>query len=317
MRVYRSLSDISQQNSVIAIGVFDGVHRGHQEVLRRANEAARRISGGQSLAMTFDRHPAEAIAPRHAPMYLSSLSQKIELIDRYCPVDAVLVVPFDLGFANLTAHQFVKSLLVDRLGAKKIFVGADFRYGKNRQGSAMDLEAAGESFGFAVEVIHSVAEDGERVSSTRARALVAEGSVAAARRLLGHPFSIRGTVVSGKKLGRTIGYPTANVAPEIDRQQLPRSGIYAGYAHLPQSEFEKTLWPAAISVGVNPTTDGVNTEVKIEAYILDGFSGNLYGRVIDVEFVVLVRHEEKFESLALLVEQIGRDILAVSAMLPQ
>jgi riboflavin kinase / FMN adenylyltransferase len=315
VKVYRSLRDIRLSNCAVAIGVFDGVHRGHQLVLRRARDEARRIEDGTSIALTFDRHPAEVIAPRNAPLYLSSLSQRLEMIERYCPVDAVLVVPFNLKFANLPASAFVEEILVDILDSKRIFVGADFRYGKDRAGGVMDLEAAGESFQFTVEVVHSVADIGERVSSTRIRALVANGNIEGAQRLLGHPYTLRGKVVAGKQLGRTIGYPTANLEPEQLHQLLPATGVYAARVELPGNDEERTVWPAAVSVGFNPTTDTARTEPKVEAYIMDDFSKDIYDLTIDIQFVKKIRGEERFESLDALVAQIDRDVQTTAEIL--
>jgi riboflavin kinase/FMN adenylyltransferase len=266
------------------------------------------MPGGQSVALTFDKHPAELVAPAHSPRYLSSLSQRIEMISKYCPVDALLAIPFDLEFANLSAYDFVKTVLVDRLDAIRIFVGADFRYGKDRAGGVMDLQAAGETYHFGVDVVHSVAEHGERVSSTRVRSLIAGGDIRGSERLLGHPFAMRGTVVTGKRLGRALGFPTVNLQPEQNRQQLPSSGVYAGRVVLADARFGKSVWPSAISVGVNPTTDEPGEELKVEAYLMGGFDGDLYGSSIDIEFVDRLRSEEKFASLEALISQIRLDV---------
>jgi riboflavin kinase/FMN adenylyltransferase len=315
MKVYRSLSEIRLRDTTIAIGVFDGVHRGHQKVLIRAKESARQIPGGQSVALTFDRHPAELVAPEHAPSYLSTLSQRVEMIAEFSPVDAVVIVPFDINFASLSAHDFVKDVLVDRLGALRIFVGADFRYGKGRAGGVMDLEAAGEAYHFGVDVVHSVAEHGERVSSTRIRALVAAGDVAAAHSLLGHPFSLRGSVVYGKQLGRTLGFPTANLEPDEPKQLLPSPGVYAARVLLSDANGAQTVWPAAVSVGLNPTTDKVRTKSKVEAFIMGGFHDEIYGSAMDIEFVERLRGEKKFDSLEALVQQIAQDVRTVEGII--
>ena len=314
MIIYRSIGEVQLESSAVAIGVFDGVHRGHQQVLRKAAEAAKEL-GGQSLALTFDRHPAELIAPRYAPLYISCLDQRIEMIEHYCPVDCILVTPFDLSFADLSASEFVSRVLVDRLHARRIFVGADFRYGKDRLGGVMDLEAAGETHGFDVNVIHSVSDLGERVSSTRVRALIDAGEIGRAERLLGHPFAMRGTVIAGKRLGRVLGYPTANVRPEQSRQLLPAAGVYAARAIVHADSRRRKLWRAAVSVGVNPTTDFDDGRYKVEAYIMDGFDEDIYGSTIEIEFVKRLRGEEKFESLAALVVQIRIDVEQVESVL--
>jgi riboflavin kinase/FMN adenylyltransferase len=313
-KVYRSLGEIRLHNSVIAIGVFDGVHRGHQKVLTKAGELARFNPGGRSIVLTFDKHPADLIAPHRAPMYLSSVTQRIEMIQEFSPVDEILVFTFDEDFADLTAHEFVSDVLVDHLGVVRVLVGADFRYGKGRAAGVMDLQAAGEAYHFGVEVVHSVANRGERVSSTIIRALVAEGNMVAAAQLLGHPFTLRGQVVQGKQLGRTIGYPTANVAPEQFHQILPSFGVYAGKVHLANDWQGRREWPAAISVGLNPTTDD-DHRPKIEAYIMDGFSADIYGMSIDIDFIERLRDEQKFESLETLINQIDKDVAQVELLL--
>jgi riboflavin kinase/FMN adenylyltransferase len=295
----------------VAIGIFDGVHLGHQQVLREARRSADE-AGLAAVGLTFDPHPAELLAPERAPQYLCSLSQRIEWMTEPGMCHDVVVAPFDRAFASLTAREFVESVLVERHRARIVRVGADFRFGRNRAGSVMDLESMSETLGFRVEIVHAVARDGERVSSTGIRAQVAAGDVAGAGKLMGRNFCIRGTVVAGKRLGRELGYPTANIRPEVARQLLPATGIYAGYASVAGAGHPVR---AAISVGTNPTTDTGAPEVKLEAYLMDDFNGQIYDQTLDVRFVRRIRDEKRFDSLDALAEQIGRDVAAVESLL--
>lgn len=297
-------------NASVAIGVFDGVHQGHKHVLRAASETARQF-GGVAVGLTFDRHPANLLSPQKAPPYLTSLTQKIELIESLGVIDVLVVVPFDLAFANMTPAQFVERVLVTRLGAVHVRVGADFRYGKDRAGSVMDLEAAGDSHGFEVTIVHPITYESERVSSTHIRSLVTGGRIEIANECLGQPFTMRGVVGHGKKLGRTIGFPTANLILEEPQYAHPGYGVYAGWARLPGRQ----PVPAAVSVGTNPTTDGENEDVKIEAFLLGGFDEDIYDCALDIAFQSHVRIQQKFDTLDALVAQMRRDVIEVERRL--
>lgn len=318
MQIYTSLDNVSLSNSSVAIGIFDGVHRGHQEILRQTHAAAGAAQLGLSIALTFNPNPAEVLAPARAPNYICSVSQRLEWIETLCGIDCAVVVPFTQEFASLLPNDFVAEVLLQRLGARQIFVGADFRYGRDRQGSVMDLEAAGATHGFEVTIVHPISEMGERVSSTRIRSLVTEGRIDAANHLLGHRFALRGQVVEGKRLGRTLGFPTANLRLVQPRQLLPLAGVYAGFAGIAQGVGRSLeRFPAAISVGTNPTTDGEDAPVSVEAYLMGGFDGDLYGKALDIEFAAYIRPAEKFDSLDSLVTQMHRDIIAVGLALDE
>jgi len=310
VKVCHDIDAIKIENSCVAVGVFDGVHRGHRRVLCAASETARQ-SSGIAVALTFDRHPAGLLFPQKAPSYLTSLSQKIEYIEALGVIDVLVVVPFDLRFANMSPAQFVDRVLCGRLGAKHVRVGADFRYGKDRAGSVMDLEAAGEAHGFEVTIVHPITHDGERVSSTHIRSQVEAGRMQLAHELLGRPFAMRGQVGHGKKLGRTIGFPTVNLILEEPRYVRPVLGVYAGWAILPN----RPRIPAAISIGTNPTTDGENNVVKVEAHLLDGFDEDVYDRTVDIAFHSHIRAEHRFADVDRLVDQLHRDITQVERRL--
>ena len=298
-------------DTVVAIGVFDGVHRGHQEILRQTVREAR-SQGLTAIALTFDIHPSELFAPNQSPPYIASLSQRTELMAAYGGgIEAVAVARFDQEFAGLSPASFVGDILEGHLGARHVLVGADFCYGKGRAGTVTTLLGAGAANGFAVTVVPPILLGGERVSSTQVRGLVAGGNLPTALNLLGHPFVVQGVVGHGKKLGRTLGYPTANLSPTQPRQLLPGNGVYAAYACLVDGRKIR----AAVSVGTNPTTD-TDGERKVEAFLMDGFAEDLYGQPLSLDFCVKIRGEEKFDSQDALVAQMGQDVQQSAALLP-
>ena len=313
MTVIHGLHDsvLPLANTVVAIGVFDGVHRGHQEILRQTVREAR----SQTLtpvALTFDIHPSELFAPDASPSYIASLRQRAALMDEFGGgIEALVIVKFDRAFASLSPAAFVSDVLEGHLGAKHVLVGADFCYGKSRAGTVTTLLGAGAQNGFAVTVVPPILINGARVSSTQIRGLVAEGDLVQAVGLLGHPFVVEGTVVQGKQLGRTLGYPTANLQPVQLKQQLPATGVYAAWAQMEGGD----TYRAAVSVGVNPTTDTDNM-TKVEAYLLDFPPAlDLYGTSLSLDFRARIRAEERFASLDALIAQISRDVSAVRALL--
>jgi len=313
MRVIHPIQQMEQslRDTVVAIGVFDGVHRGHQEILRQTVREAR-SQGLSPIALTFDIHPSELFAPDQSPPYIASLAQRMELIDTYGGgIEAVAVARFDRTFAGLSPADFVADILEGRLSARHVLVGADFCYGKGRAGTVTTLLGAGSIKGFAVTVVPPILLGGERVSSTQVRGLIAGGGVPAALTLLGHPFVVQGIVGQGKQLGRTLSYPTANLIPAQSRQLLPGNGVYAAYACLPDGRRVR----AAVSVGTNPTTD-TDGERKVEAFLMDGFAEDLYGQPLGVDFRQKIRDEARFDSLEALVAQMARDVAQITACLP-
>jgi len=300
------LSDFNDWPSgplAIAIGVFDGVHIGHQALIRQTAERARR-HGGRALAATFDPLPIQALAPGAPPSALSDVADRVRLLHASGASD-VVVFNFTREFAALEAAEFVRQL-VGAGEVRQIFVGEDFLFGHDRGGDVRTLAAAGSRYGFEVVVATPVTMDGEVVSSTRIRNALLAGDVDAAARLLGRAYSVRGTVVHGAKRGRALGFPTINVAVPPERL-LPRDGIYAMRVRLRDSDVA-----AAASLGVRPTFGGGDR--TLEAYLLD-WEGDVYGDRIEAAFVKRLRDELRFANAAELSRQIARDVESTRAAL--
>jgi riboflavin kinase/FMN adenylyltransferase len=281
---------------VVALGNFDGVHLGHQEVLRRAVEEGRR-RGMKVVAATFHPHPRAVLGAGDPPKLLTPLALRCEMLLAY-GVDEVWVIPFDAALSKKTPVQFVRDVLIREGRAGVVVVGENFRFGHKAAGEFSDLlRIMREVGGTAVGVqVHGV--DGG-ISSTCIRALISGGEVTEAAGLLGRPYVLRGEVVVGDKRGRSIGFPTANVMPDTDAV-IPARGVYAGFVRFGEEEYA-----ACTNVGVAPTFG--RTESRVEAYLLD-FEGDLYGRVVDIGFVKRIREERRFSGVDELIVQIRRDV---------
>ena len=295
------------EGCVVAIGNFDGVHRGHSVVIRAAEALADRL-GKPCAVLTFEPHPADYFAGHPVIFRITPERDKAVALARL-GLEAMIVLSFDASLANLTADDFVEEVLVRRLGVSGAVVGYDFHFGKGRAGSPDFLREAGERHGFAVKVVEKVLADvagsPEAVHSAATRMALEEGDVAAARRLLGHDFFVTGDVIHGAKLGRTLGYPTANLA--LDPSCRLRYGIYAVRVVV-----DGVLHKGVASYGKRPTVD--NGPPLLEIYILD-FSGDLYGKAIEVRFAGWIRPELKFDGLDALVHQIEDDVVQARALL--
>lgn len=289
----------------IAIGVFDGVHIGHQALIRQTAEGAKQL-GGRALAATFDPLPIQALAPGAPPSALSDVDDRVHLLHK-AGADDVVVFHFTREFAALDADEFVRRLV--RAGeVRRICVGEDFQFGRDRGGNVRTLAAAGPEHRFEVVVATPVTEGGEVVSSTRIRNALLAGDVTGAARLLGRPYSVRGTVVHGAKRGRALGFPTINLAVPPARL-LPRDGIYAMTVRVRDAEVA-----AAASLGVRPTFG--SGDRTLEAYLLD-WEGDVYGDTIEAAFLKRLRDELRFASAEELTEQIARDVEATRAVLQE
>ncbi len=300
MKLIRGIHNLSQapHGCVLTIGNFDGVHRGHQALLQGLREEGR-ARGLPVVVMIFEPQPLELFASEKAPARLTRLREKLRYLVQ-CGVDYVLCVRFDRRFAALTAQNFVGDLLVKRLGVQFLAVGDDFRFGAGRQGDFLLLQKAGLEYGFDVTSTQTFCEGGVRVSSTAVRQALAEDKLDAAENLLGRPFTISGRVVHGDELGRTIGFPTANLP--LRRQVSPVKGVYAVEV---TGLGDKPL-PGVANIGTRPTVAGVRQQ--LEVHLLDVVM-DLYGRHIDVILRKKIRNEQRFASLDELKAQIARDEL--------
>jgi riboflavin kinase / FMN adenylyltransferase len=298
--------------TAVTIGAYDGVHLGHQAVLGELRRRAGAAGLERTVVVTFDRHPASVVRPESAPQLLTGLDQKLEVLRSTGHVDDVVVIPFDRARSQEEPEDFVREVLVEGLAARLVVVGDDFHFGRQRRGNVALLARLGQAWGFetvGLGLVEVPGLDGP-VSSTAIRRLVAAGDVAAAARLLGRDYELRGTVVKGDQRGRGLGYPTANVAldPVL---LLPGLGIYAGWYERPGG----AVHAAAISVGRRPTfLDGEAATPVLEAYLLD-FEGDLYGEPARVRLAARLRDEERFDSVDALVAQMGRDVADARAVL--
>lgn len=306
MKVFRGLPNAeARRPCALTIGNFDGVHRGHRALLARVADAAARL-GVDSAVMTFEPHPREYFAhlsgdEGRAPRRIANLRDKLQALAQ-CDVDRVIVEHFNARFASLTPERFIDEVLVDGLHVKWLIVGDDFRFGAKRAGDLAMLVEAGRRHGFEVVSLPTVMHDDTRISSSEVRAALTDGDFLRAQDLLGHPYAISGHVLHGRKLGRTIGFPTLNL--KIAHKRPALSGIFVVQVH---GLAERPL-PAVASLGVRPTVED-NGRVLLETHLFD-FSGNCYGRLIRVEFLKKLRDEEKYDDLDTLTRAIEGDAQA-------
>jgi riboflavin kinase/FMN adenylyltransferase len=306
MELIRGIHNLRERHRgcVATIGNYDGVHRGHQHMIAALRARAMEL-GVPAVVVTFEPTPREFFAGPAAPSRLTRLREKLEALALY-GVDRVVVLRFDRRMQDLGADEFVDRLLVRGLGVRHLVVGHDFHFARRREGSIDTLRTAGAAHGFTVEEIDQFLLEGERVSSSLVREALNQGNLERATRLLGRPYRMAGRVRLGNKLGRTLGYPTANLA--LQRKVVPLWGIFA----VRVSGAGLVDHPAVSSLGTRPTVNG--TDPLLEVHLFD-FDGSLYGRYLDVDFVARLRDERKFESLDALVAQMDRDAAAARAAL--
>ncbi|MGH3379122.1 MAG: bifunctional riboflavin kinase/FAD synthetase [Actinoallomurus sp.] len=313
MRRWHGLDDVPAGwgRSVVTIGVFDGVHRGHQRLVDRTAELAREL-GLPTVVITFEPHPDEVVRPGTHPPLLGTPGRRAELLAGL-GVDAVMILPFTIELSRMGPDEFVQSVLVDRLHAARVVVGEDFRFGHRAKGDVALLKELGLKYDFEAEGVPLVA-DGRPISSTLVRERLVDGDVEGAMRLLGRPHRVEGVVVRGARRGRGLGFPTANLEC-LPYTAVPRDGVYAGYLNCPDygrlhddhsAGHPDARWPAAISIGVNPTFEG--GERTVEAYALDRDDLDLYGSHVSVDFTARLRDTLKFDSVDALIEQMHHDV---------
>ena len=297
----REITDITtfttQQPTVLTIGTFDGVHLGHQKIIERVVTTARQ-EGLLATIFTFFPHPRMVVQHDKSLKLIHTLEEKKQLLQQL-GVDLLVVQPFNEAFAQLTAEEFVSTILVQHLNVKKVIIGYDHRFGRNRTANISDMRLFGEKYGFAVEEISVQEVDEVSVSSTKIREALNKGDVITAEHYLGTPYSLTGTVVHGLKLGRTLGYPTANIQVTEDYKLIPKDGVYVVYSYIGGQKVYGMM-----SIGKNPTIEGKGA--SIEVYFFD-FNGDLYDRELTIYFVKYLREERKFSSVALLKKQLQDD----------
>lgn len=304
MRVWREISDVPGDlgRTVVTIGNFDGMHRGHQHVVGRARETAEAVGVDTVVAVTFDPHPIAVLRPDHAPSMLSTIDERVRLLAE-AGADDVLVVPFSREIAAWPPAEFIDRILVGALHAKAVVVGANFRFGNRAAGDRHTLAEAGATRDFTVEAI--ALDGGPQVwSSTYVRTCLAEGDVTGAAEALGRPFVVSGVVARGDRRGRELGFPTANVPVTDQQAAVPADGVYAGQLRIVASG---EVHPAAISVGTNPTFAG-ERERRVEAYVLDRDDLELYDVEVEVVFVERLRGMLRFDSIDELRDAMTHDV---------
>jgi len=299
MRVFRDLNDLPEfTNSVVTIGTFDGVHRGHQKLIERIKLLAEQ-TGGESILVTFHPHPRIVINPEDKSLrLLNTIDEKIALLEKY-GVDNLIIVPFSRAFSDQSAEEYISDFLVKNFHPKNIVIGYDHKFGRNRSGDFKLMEEMKLQYGYQMEEITKETLDDIGISSTKIRQAITEGDIKLANELLGNNYTLSGTVVRGLQNGRKLGFPTANIQVNDEYKLIPKTGIYAVYVY-----YGGVKYTGMLSIGYNPTFDGkVQT---IEVNVLD-FNRDIYGENLTLEFIDFIRNEKKFDSLDALINEIKND----------
>lgn len=297
MKIFHGTENANiQKPTVLTLGVFDGLHLGHQRIMQTVVDRAIAV-GAHATAITFDPHPRAVLHPDSAPPLLQTLDQRLANFE-VLGIEQAIVIPFDKDFASNPAEEFLRDIIHERLHAKEVYLGKGFAFGKGRGGNIELLRRMSEELGFFADEVSEVCLHGRRISSSRIRELLSEGRVNLARRMLGRPYGVEGVIVRGNRRGHTIGFPTANLKPR--NRVVPKKGVYAT-ATLVEGTWRRSI----TNIGVRPTFDD-GSEVSIETYIFD-FDGDLYGDVLRVRFLHRIRDEQKFSGIEELKAQIQKD----------
>ena len=298
MKIFHSINDFkSPKKTIVTIGTFDGVHIGHQTIIEKLIQNATDNSY-ESLILTFFPHPRMVLQEGSDIKLLNTIEERCNLLEK-TGLNNLIIHPFDKEFSRLTAEDFVKTILVDIFNIQKIIIGHDHRFGRNRTADISDLEFFGEQFGFEVEQISAQEIDAVSISSTKIRNAIIDGNMAVANEYLGYNYLLTGIVIQGKQLGRTIGFPTANLKIEEDYKLIPKNGVYIVKSNINQ----KTVF-GVMNIGTNPTVNG--EYLSIEVHFID-FDGDLYNSKIEISVLERIREEQKFDSIELLKTQIQKD----------
>lgn len=304
MQVHRSLDNLPKfTNSVVTVGTFDGVHLGHRQIIKQLKEEAKSING-ETVIITFHPHPRTIVTDKKPVPLLNTLGEKLFLLEQL-EIDHIVVVPFNEAFANQTPGEYVKHFLLEKFHPHTIIIGYDHKFGKHRLGDYHLLEKYGQEFGFAVKEIPEKIINESTVSSTIIRKALLEHNIESANKYLGYHYFFEGMVVNGNKLGRTLGYPTANIIISDEMKLVPANGIYVAKAELTEKNSDKLK--GMMSIGVRPTIDGINRTIEINIF---DFEKDIYGKTLKVFMHKFLREEEKFNSLDALKAQMQKDKIA-------
>jgi riboflavin kinase / FMN adenylyltransferase len=300
MIIHKGYEDLHLINPVVTLGIFDGVHLGHRALLDLLVSRAKEVKG-ESVVITFSPHPKLILNKGNENLtFLSSIEEKRILLDEI-HIDHLVIIEFDESFSKIIARNFVKDILVDKIGTKHLIIGYNHHFGKSGEGDFNTIKECAESFGFKVEQIQGFHTEEGVISSSSIREALLNGRLDDANRWLGYCYSIRGTVVTGRKIGRSIGFPTANIKPEYTNKLIPSDGVYAV-----EVQVDEKIFPGMLSIGSNPTVNDDKTDKSIEVHILN-YNENIYGKTISVIFRKRLRDEKKFENTGKLTEQINLD----------
>jgi riboflavin kinase / FMN adenylyltransferase len=299
MKIYHGTDSFKKlQNAVVTSGTFDGVHYGHQTILSRLQDICKK-TGGESVLITYWPHPRMVLAPSDPPIQLlSSLQEKAEILEQY-GLDHFLIIPFTAVFSQLSSDDFIKQYLIDTIGTRKLVIGYNHRFGKNRSGSFEALKALGPKLGFEVEEIPRQDIDHVAVSSTKIRKALSLGDVAAARQFIGRPYQLSGTVVDGDKLGRTMGFPTANLMVNFEQKLIPHDGVYAVLV-----QWNHKMLKGMMNIGYRPTVTGKARRLEVHIF---HFNEQIYGDILTIYFMERIRDEKKFQNIEALQQQLNSD----------
>jgi len=308
VKLYSNLDHFKARKPVVTIGTFDGVHLGHQKVILRLQEFARHHDG-ETVIFTFHTHPRIVTAPNETNLrLLTTLNEKISLFEKY-GIDHLVIYQFDKSFSELSYSEFVEKILVEKIGTHCLVVGYDHKFGKNREGGFEYLKNCAEKHKFEIERLDALLVDEDSVSSTKIRDALQNGDIEKANHYLGYQFTLHGTVVNGKQLGRKLGFPTANIEASDKYKIIPGYGVYAV-----KVEINGTDYNGMLNIGTRPTFNNNADNRSIEVNIFD-FGGDIYGKEITLEFAGKIRDEEKFDSIEMLVNQLGKDKIEALAIL--
>ncbi len=310
MKLHTNLEQFKARKPVVTIGTFDGVHLGHQKVILRLQEFAKQHDG-ETIIFTFHTHPRLITSPNENNLrLLTTLNEKIKLFEKY-GIDHLIIYTFDKSFSELTYSEFVEKLLVEKIGTHCLVVGYDHKFGKNREGGFDYLKKCAEKFKFEIERLDALLVEEDSVSSTKIRNALQNGEIEKANHYLGYQFTLHGTVVEGKQLGRKLGFPTANIEASDKNKIIPGYGVYAVKVELNGAEYNGML-----NIGTRPTFNNNADNRSIEVNIFD-FEGDIYGKEITLKFIGKIRDEKKFETMEMLVYQLEKDKIEALLILAQ